>query len=167
MELGICGGEINQVIGVGKDGAQLGTLFVFAECAHFLWRDRSREPLHVVLDENLHGRAANRAGSLDGHVHSATDRHVRAEERFFRGVADRGLTALNASSRCPARPNANRSDRSHLKSRRRLEMFRPPRRVVKTALGPVLEKLVKRGENDTSAARVDANIKIDLVFEKM
>src|SRR5438105_2670885 len=49
--------------------------------ANLLASERPREPLHVVLDEHLHGAALERAGALDRSVHTALDRHVGARAR--------------------------------------------------------------------------------------
>jgi hypothetical protein len=45
-------------------------------------RERPREPLHIVLYEDLHGGAVDRAGAVDGHVDAASNGHVRAEKHF-------------------------------------------------------------------------------------
>src|SRR6266700_2970230 len=50
------------------------------ESADFLWPQRARKPLHVILYEHLHGGAVDRTRALDRHAHTAADRHVRAEK---------------------------------------------------------------------------------------
>ena len=82
MELWISGGEIDQIIGVGKGGMKFGALGVIEKRRDFLALQRAGEPLHIVLHKNLHGRAVNGTGSLDGPVHAATDRHVRPKKDF-------------------------------------------------------------------------------------
>src|ERR1700688_2836674 len=73
---------------MGKNRRQLGTLGVIEKGANFLLHERSREPLHIVLHEDLHGGAVDRTGAFDRHVHPAADRHVGAEENG--GLGSRG-----------------------------------------------------------------------------
>jgi len=81
MKLRIGRRQIDQIIGVRKDGSQLAALLMLQESADFLGRKRTSEPLHVVLHENLHSRALDRAGALDRHVRPTRNRHVGAEQR--------------------------------------------------------------------------------------
>src|ERR1700738_304045 len=61
--------------------------------ADLLARKWTREPLHVVLHENLHGRALDGTGALDRGVDSAANGHVSAEENFGMRNADCGMRA--------------------------------------------------------------------------
>src|SRR5207244_12635983 len=45
--------------------------------------ERPCMPLHVVLHEDLHGCAVDRACTLNGHAHATTDGHVRAKETWM------------------------------------------------------------------------------------
>src|ERR1051326_6873642 len=51
------------------------------ESADFRASKRPCKPLHVVLHEDLHGCAVDRACTLDRHAHATTDGHVRAEKK--------------------------------------------------------------------------------------
>src|SRR6476620_6334086 len=93
MKLWIGGGEIDQVIGMGEDSLQFAALTMPQESGDLFLLQRASEPLHVVLHENLHGGALDRASALDGHVHTAADRHMGAEKDCGFRIADRGLTA--------------------------------------------------------------------------
>src|ERR1700730_187318 len=61
--------------------------------ADLLARKWTREPLHVVLHENLHGRALDGTGALDRGVDSAANGHVSAEENFGMRNAECGMRA--------------------------------------------------------------------------
>src|SRR4029453_1582632 len=52
---------------------------MFEECPSFFAGKGPREPLHVVFHEHLNGRAPDRAGPLNRHVHTTRNRHVRAK----------------------------------------------------------------------------------------
>jgi hypothetical protein len=56
---------------------------VFEEGPDFFARKRASEPLHIVFYEHLHGRAVDRTGALNRHVHAAGNRHVRAKKNLF------------------------------------------------------------------------------------
>jgi hypothetical protein len=90
MKLWIRGGEIDEIIRVSEDRQYLAALSVFEKRENFFGREWPGEPLHVVLYKHLHGGAVDRAGSVDGHVHAATDRHVSAQENFGSQIADCG-----------------------------------------------------------------------------
>src|SRR6516164_9072973 len=49
----------------------------------FVSRQRAGKPLHVVLDEDLHGGAMDRTRALNRHAHPATDGHVGAENYWI------------------------------------------------------------------------------------
>src|SRR3984893_15036095 len=74
LELRIGRSKINQVIGVVEDRQEVAALLMSDKGANFVASKRSCEPLHVVLHENLHGRAADGTATLDGHVRAAGDR---------------------------------------------------------------------------------------------
>ena len=68
--------------GVTTEGAPLAALLMFEEGANFFARERTREPLHVVLHEHLDRGALDRATALDRGVDATADRHVRAQQDF-------------------------------------------------------------------------------------
>ena len=90
MKLRIGGCEVDEIIRVGKGRVKLGTLSVIEESGDFLAEQRPGEPLHIVLHENLHRGAIDRAGPLDGTMDPAADGHVGAEEDFGFRIADCG-----------------------------------------------------------------------------
>ncbi len=71
MKLRIGGGEIDQVIRVRKSGMEFRALGVIEERRDFPTLQGPREPLHIVLHENLHRRAFDRTRAFDGHVRAA------------------------------------------------------------------------------------------------
>ena len=73
--------EIDQVIRVRENRGELGPLRMIEERLDLVRRERPREPLHVVLHENLHRRALDRTRALDRAMHAAADRDVRAEQK--------------------------------------------------------------------------------------
>src|SRR5437762_4663195 len=77
-----------------KERQYLAALHVIKESRNLLWRERTREPLHVVFHENLHGAAIDGATALDRRVQTATDRHMGAEKNFGIRIADCGLCLL-------------------------------------------------------------------------
>ena len=50
---------------------------------NLLARERTREPLHVVLHEYLDCGAIDGAAALDRHVYATADRHVGSEKNFL------------------------------------------------------------------------------------
>jgi hypothetical protein len=54
---------------------------MIAEGLRLARRERAGKPLHIVLHEYLHGRAADGNGALDGHRTAAGGGDVGAEER--------------------------------------------------------------------------------------
>ena len=71
-----------------KNGMEFGALGVIEERRDFSLLQRPGEPLHVILHENLHGGAFDRAGTVDGHMRAATDGHVGAEENSRFSILD-------------------------------------------------------------------------------
>jgi hypothetical protein len=53
------------------------------ESADFLPAQRFGKPLHIVLHEDLHGRAPDRPRTLNRHAQAASDGHVRAKENWM------------------------------------------------------------------------------------
>ena len=82
VELRIGGRQVDQVIRVREGRLKFGALGVIEKRGDLFAQQRPGEPLHVVLHENLHRRAIDRARSLDGAMDAAADRHVSAEEHF-------------------------------------------------------------------------------------
>ena len=80
MKLRIGRGEIDQVIGMCEDCAELSALRMMKERLDLRAGKRPREPLHVVFHEHLHRAALKRARSFYRTMHPARDRHVSAEE---------------------------------------------------------------------------------------
>jgi hypothetical protein len=80
VKLRIGRGEIDQVIGMCENHVELSALRMIKERLDLRASERPREPLHVVLDENLHRAALDRPRPLYGAMHSACDRHVGTEE---------------------------------------------------------------------------------------
>jgi hypothetical protein len=74
----IGGGEIDQVIGVSKNGMQPDSFGMVEKRRDLVRLERSCEPLHIVLHENLHRGALNRTGPFNGPMGATRDRHVRA-----------------------------------------------------------------------------------------
>jgi hypothetical protein len=72
--------EIDQVIGMCEDSAELSALRMIKERPDFWMGERPREPLHVVFHENLHRAAPDRARSFYRTVHPTRDRHVSAKK---------------------------------------------------------------------------------------
>ena len=83
VKLGVSRRQVYEIIRMGEDRQQLSALRVIAKAVDFLACEWAAEPLHVVLDEDLHGRASNGAGPLDRHVRAAGNRHVGAKQNFF------------------------------------------------------------------------------------
>src|SRR5437762_14187483 len=77
-----------------KERQYLAALHVIKESLNLVWRERTREPLHVVFHENLHGGAIDGASALDRRVQTATDRHMGAEKNFGMRNADCGVRSL-------------------------------------------------------------------------
>jgi hypothetical protein len=88
VELRIGGGQINEVVRVREGRVEFLPLDVIEKSRDFFGQQRAGEPLHVVLHENLHRRAFDRAPPLDRAMHSAPDRHVSAEENFRFSIFD-------------------------------------------------------------------------------
>jgi hypothetical protein len=82
VKLWIGGGEIDEVVGVCENGDQFSALLVMEKRENLLAQKGSREPLHVVFHENLHGGTLNGAGPLDRQVRPSPDRHVGAQKNF-------------------------------------------------------------------------------------
>ena len=59
VELRVGGREIDEVIRVRENGAELLALRMIEERRDLLLPERPREPLHVVLHEDLHCRAVD------------------------------------------------------------------------------------------------------------
>jgi hypothetical protein len=55
---------------------------VIEKRADLLARQGPGKPLHIVLHEDLHGRAPDGTSSLDRHVHATADRHMGAQKNF-------------------------------------------------------------------------------------
>src|SRR2546428_220787 len=145
---------------MGEDRQQLTALGVIAKGVDLLACERPGEPLHVVLDEHLHGRASDGAGPLDRHVYTARDRHVRTQEDFL----------------CHVERSRDISHQYFLNSKRFLDCARNdkdlksfwvPVRVLKTAFADVFEKLVDRREQNTRALTADAKVEIEFVVEEV
>ena len=81
MVLGTLDAEVDEVAGVGHDRAEAITEGVAVEGLHFFLRQRLGEPLHVVLHEDLHGRAPDPDAPIDGGGDAPNGRHMGAEER--------------------------------------------------------------------------------------
>src|SRR5205823_10705653 len=93
------------------------------ESADFHATERPCKPLHVVLHEDLHGCAVDRACALNCHAHATTDGHVRVKEtlmsRRIGQCANRGRRPCAAWSclrffclRCPAFRTASACSRA-------------------------------------------------------
>ena len=80
MKLRIRGREVDQIIGMGKNGHQLGALSVVEKGANLDQGQRRCEPLHIVLHKHLHRRALDRTCAFDRGMDPAANRHVRAQE---------------------------------------------------------------------------------------
>jgi hypothetical protein len=80
VKLRIGRGEIDQVIGMCEDRAELSALRMIKERLDLRAGERPREPLHVVFHENLHRAALDQARSFYRTMYPARDRHVGAEE---------------------------------------------------------------------------------------
>ena len=80
MKLGIGRREVDQVIGMREHDREFRPLPVPNECLDLLLRQWPREPLHVVLDEDLHRGALDRARPFDRAMDPAPNGHVSAEE---------------------------------------------------------------------------------------
>ena len=80
MKLRIGRGEVDQVVGVRENGVELAALRVPEKGGDLGTLERTREPLHVVLHEDLHRRALDRARALNRAMHAPANRHMRAEE---------------------------------------------------------------------------------------
>src|SRR6266446_5203063 len=83
MKLRIRRGEIDQIIGMSKNGHQLRALSVVEKGANLAHAQRSREPLHVILHKHLHRRALDRTCAFDRCMDPAADRHVRTQENWM------------------------------------------------------------------------------------
>src|ERR1043166_2460817 len=70
-------------MGVGEDRQQLATLDMIEKRRDFVAREWTREPLHVVLNENLNGGALNGTATFDRSVCSAANRHVGAQKNWL------------------------------------------------------------------------------------
>jgi hypothetical protein len=79
----VAGGKIDQVPAVAKNGAQRIAQRMLAKGPDLGCAERLRKPLHVVLHEDLHRCAADRASAVNGRRNPARRRDVRAHERFL------------------------------------------------------------------------------------
>src|SRR4029453_6153630 len=75
---------------------------MFKEGPDFVAGKRAGEPLHVVLHENLHGSAVDRAGALNRQIHATSNRHVCAKENWMNrrigGSANRRMPRFSVSA---------------------------------------------------------------------
>ena len=83
VKLRIRRGEVDEIIGVRKHREQFAALCMIEESADFLLAQRSGKPLHIVLHEDLHGRAPDRPRALNRHAYAASDGHVRAKKNWM------------------------------------------------------------------------------------
>jgi len=79
--LGSLDTEIDQVSGMGNDGAESFTERVMREGKDFGLRQRLGKPLHIVLHKNLDGRASDPDTAVNGTRRAPDSRHMRAEQR--------------------------------------------------------------------------------------
>jgi hypothetical protein len=78
LESGIACVEIDQVAAVAKNGTQRIAQRMLANCPDLGRAERLRKPLHVVLHEDLHRCAADRASAVNGRYDSTCSRNGRA-----------------------------------------------------------------------------------------
>src|SRR5215469_1875666 len=76
------------------------------ESPDFCATERPCKPLHVVLHEDLHGCAVDRACTLNCHAHTPTNGHMRAQENLRIATAD--LRFARISRHCRQSKTANR-----------------------------------------------------------
>jgi len=74
-------GEIDQVGGVGDDGADAGALFGGAPGLDLGVDERFGVPLALVFDEDLQAVAAGSLGDIEGEMEAACDGHMSPEAR--------------------------------------------------------------------------------------
>src|SRR4051812_14899695 len=82
VELRVSGREINQVIRVREHRLQMTTLRMPQKGGDLLPFQWPGEPLHVVLHEDLHGRAIDRTGAFDRAMQPAANRRVSAKKNL-------------------------------------------------------------------------------------
>src|SRR5437764_1223288 len=82
---------------------------MFKKGADFLGRERTCEPLHIVLHKHLNRSAFDRTTALDRSVHAAADGHVRAQENLVLCHVERSRDISHGCScSIPKRTAANK-----------------------------------------------------------
>ena len=91
---GVGAGQVDEVARVGEDAPDAGPASRRGERADRLVVERSRRPLTLVLQEDLHGAAAHLATALERQVQAAGDRHVGSDLVRPRRHGGQGTTLL-------------------------------------------------------------------------